>query len=232
MKTLYGSTWSTSTSSSLQGASTSTADSAYTSDSLPLHTDMTYFHSPPGLQIFTMSQPAPNGGGRSVYRDGFEAAQKLYEEHQEAFHLLAGTHFTYRYLDADQGWHLEASGPIIEVDPTRRKEDGGPVIRSIRHNDLDRIGFLPPLTVKEEDVEGWYERIDDALDKWDNIVHNSGRVKIHLQEGEAVVVHNNRVMHARESFTLNGGARSIVGCYVSREDIESRWRATMTQKKE
>ena len=83
-----------------------------------------------------------------------------------------------RYLDADQGWHLEASGPIIEVDPTRRKEDGGPVIRSIRHNDLDRIGFLPPLTVKEEDVEGWYERIDDALDKWDNIVHNSGRVKV------------------------------------------------------
>jgi len=52
---------------------------------------------------------------------------------------------------------------------------------------------------------------------------------MHLTNGEAVVVHNNRVMHARESFRLGeGGERSIVGCYVSREDVESRWRGAMT----
>ena len=53
-KTLFGSTWSTTATSGMQGQGTSTADSAYTSDSLPLHNDMCYFHSPPALQIFTM----------------------------------------------------------------------------------------------------------------------------------------------------------------------------------
>ena len=231
MKTLYGTTWSTSTSSSLQGSSTSTADSAYTSLPLPLHTDMTYFHSPPGLQIFTMSSPAPNGGGASVYRDGFEAARALFELDRGAFEILTEAEFTYRYIDEDQGWHLEASGPIISVDKTRLHEDGTPVVKSIRHNDLDRVGFLPPLTASVPSA--WYDTVDLALRKWDEVVHERGRVKEHLRAGEAVIVHNNRVMHARESFELGEGEeRSIVGCYVSREDIESRWRRVMTKRLE
>ncbi|GMI19709.1 hypothetical protein TrRE_jg9771 [Triparma retinervis] len=229
MKTLYGSTWSTSTTSTLQGASTSVADSAYTSDSLPLHTDMTYFHSPPGLQIFTMDTPAPNSGGSSVYRDGFHAALTLWEEDPQAFSILSSTNFTYRYLDEDQGWHLEASGPIIDVDTTRVNPDGKPVLKGVRHNDLDRIGFLPPLHPPSPPPE-FYAEVDRALSKWDAAVHGPGRVRVHLREGEAVIVNNNRVMHARERFTLKGGERSVVGCYVSREDIESRWRYAMTTK--
>jgi hypothetical protein len=44
LRTLYGSVWSTSSSSQEDG--TSKADSAYGSDGLPLHTDMTYLHDP------------------------------------------------------------------------------------------------------------------------------------------------------------------------------------------
>lgn len=50
-RTLYGSTWSTN--SEMQQEGFSTADSAYSDEALPLHTDMTYYRDPPGLQ-FTM----------------------------------------------------------------------------------------------------------------------------------------------------------------------------------
>jgi len=97
-----------------------------------------------------MDQPAPKEGGSSVYRDGFQAAYALYSTCRSSFSVLASTQFTYRYVDSEQGWHLEASGPIIEVDPTRRKPDGSPVVKSVRHNDLDRIGYLPPYNVQGE----------------------------------------------------------------------------------
>mmetsp|Transcript_19133 Transcript_19133/g.40324 ORF Transcript_19133/g.40324 Transcript_19133/m.40324 type:complete len:201 (+) Transcript_19133:1-603(+) len=90
LHTLYGSgVWSTSSYSSFynndvdsgseeasgaDGSSASTADSAYGSTSLPLHTDMTYMSTPPGVQIFLMVQPrwvccspaAPVGKSRCI----------------------------------------------------------------------------------------------------------------------------------------------------------------------
>ena len=70
LQTLYGSgVWSTSSSSSFydkdgedqvekSGSGASTADSAYSSTSLPLHTNLTYSSNPPVLQVFLMVQPA------------------------------------------------------------------------------------------------------------------------------------------------------------------------------
>jgi hypothetical protein len=57
-RTLYGSIWSTN--SEMQQEGFSTADSAYSDEALPLHTDMTYYRDPPGLQLFTMVLPAPS----------------------------------------------------------------------------------------------------------------------------------------------------------------------------
>ena len=57
-RTLYGSTWSTN--SEMQQEGFSTTDSAYSDEELPLHTDMTYYRDPPGLQLFTMVLPAPS----------------------------------------------------------------------------------------------------------------------------------------------------------------------------
>lgn len=49
LRTLYGSVWSTASTGMPEGGSV--ADSAYGQGSLPLHTDMTYLHDPPGLQV-------------------------------------------------------------------------------------------------------------------------------------------------------------------------------------
>ena len=173
LKTLYGSTWATTVGSDVQGSGASTADSAYSQDSLPLHTDNTYFKTPPGLQIFNMATPAADGSGRSTYLDGFGAAEELRRTCPDSFACLSSTKFRYRSVDATTGWHLEASGTIITVDDTAQ---GAPVT-GIRHNDLDRMGCLPPYELRGDEgaLKAFYERVDSALAKWDSIINEPGR---------------------------------------------------------
>jgi len=255
LQTLYGSgVWSTSSSSSFYNndgnatggadgsSSASTADSAYGSTSLPLHTDMTYMSTPPGVQVFLMVQPATttpaaDGNydddtfvpkGQSVYLDGFAAAQQLLLENPEAFHLLATTPRKYRCIDDDEGWHLEATGPIIETVPGGKNE-WGPV-KSIRHNDLDRLPDLPPyptLDTANNDIhnDSFYHKLREAHDAWDDILRrDSMRLVIDLQPGDCVLVANQRCLHARYAFETSTFPRVVMGCYVGMDEVSSKWR--------
>jgi hypothetical protein len=179
LRTLYGSVWFTT--SAVQAEGTSVADSAYGVDGLPLHTDMTYMLSPPGLQIFTMIQPSEQGG-ESVYADGFAAAETLRNEDADAFCTLSTTVRKYHCIDKATGWHLEAAGPVIEL-------RNGAVIR-IRHNDLDRLPDLPPYS-ETDDGHEIYEKLAHAHTKWDEILgRESTRLLMKLEKGDTVVVAN------------------------------------------
>ena len=180
LRTLYGSVWFTN--SEVQGEGTSTADSAYGQGSLPLHTDLTYMLSPPGVQVFTMVKPA-DIGGESVYADGFAAAELLRAEHPRSFNMLASTVRRYQCIDKETGWYLEASGPVIE---TRRG-----VVCGIRHNDLDRLPDLPPPADGQVDNDSFYEELAVAHAKWDNILgRDSTRLVMKLRPGDTVLVAN------------------------------------------
>jgi hypothetical protein len=112
MRTLYGSVWFTSSSDQMKG--TSTADSAYGQGGLPLHTDMTYHRDPPGLQIFTMIQPALEGG-ESVFGDGFAAAKRLLDEDPGAFECR--THISLRRQGNGLGFTRSWTSDSIEKWP-------------------------------------------------------------------------------------------------------------------
>lgn len=179
LRTLYGNVWFTM--SAVQAEGTSIADSAYGQGSLPLHTDMTYMLSPPGLQIFTMIQPAENGGD-SIYADGFAAAELLRSEDPHAYHMLTSTVRRYHCIDKETGWYLEAAGPIIE-------ERQGIVV-SIRHNDLDRLPDLPPYSGDYVNNE-FYQDLVNAHAKWDCILgRDTTRLIMKLRPGDTVVVAN------------------------------------------
>lgn len=215
LRTLYGSVWFTS--SEVQGEGTSTADSAYGQGSLPLHTDLTYMLSPPGLQIFTMITPADIGGD-SVYADGFAAAEQLRTEDPRAFDMLANTVRRYQCIDEEIGWYLEASGPVIE---TRRG-----VVSGIRHNDLDRLPDLPSRSDALFDNDSFYEELASAHATWDNILgRDSTRLVVKLRPGDTIVLANQRCLHGRYSFqTLSDCPRAVSGCYVSQDELNSRYR--------
>jgi trimethyllysine dioxygenase len=176
MRTLYGSVWFTSSSDQMKG--TSTADSAYGQGGLPLHTDMTYHRDPPGLQIFTMIQPALEGG-ESVFGDGFAAAKRLLDEDPGAFETLSSVVRTYRCGDREMGWDLHGHGPVIQL------RNGQ--LSCIRHNDLDRQPDLAPPMAAED----FYDRLLHAHEKWDAILaQDEMRLVLKLQPGDTVVVAN------------------------------------------
>ena len=253
LQTLYGSgVWSTSSQSSFYdnanatedeasgvSSSASTADSAYGSTSLPLHTDMTYLSTPPGVQVFLMVQPAElttsalssndNSSislpkGQSVYLDGFAAARQLQIENPEAYRLLASTQRTYRCIDNDEGWHLEATGPVIDTTP-RGINEYGPV-KSIRHNDLDRLPDLPPCPTDEsQDFDSFYDSMLEAHNAWDDILRrDSMRLVIDLKPGDCILVANQRCMHGRYAFETSSFPRVVMGCYVGMDELSSKWR--------
>ena len=176
-----------------------------------------------------METPAADGSGRSTYLDGYAAAERLREVDEEAFGTLKATVFEYRCMDGEMGWHLEARGPVIEVDPY----DGRTVV-GIRHNDLDRLPPRPPASVVDSGAtDAWYAEVYRALAAWDELLNEDGRrLTISLQSGDCTLVHNRRVMHGRESFNLKEGdaKRSIVGCYTGSDDLESRWRVCFTSR--
>ena len=234
----------------------STADSSYGSSSLPLHTDMTYISNPPGVQVFLMVQPAEpavsrtfsdddDGNkkaaivpkGQSVYLDGFAAARQLLHENPDAYRMLASTPRRYRCIDTDLGWHLEASGPVIETILSRGLDGcGNPLVKSIRHNDLDRLPDLPPYpsandaTVNVAEYSSFYRSLREAHEAWDDILRrDSMRFVIDLQAGDCVLVSNQRCMHGRYAFETSRYPRVIMGCYVGMDELASKWRGTGLQ---
>mmetsp|Transcript_8247 Transcript_8247/g.16757 ORF Transcript_8247/g.16757 Transcript_8247/m.16757 type:complete len:518 (-) Transcript_8247:4601-6154(-) len=248
LQTLYGSgVWSTSSYSSFynsddsdgQVKAGSTADSAYGSTSLPLHTDMTYISNPPGVQIFLMVQPATATRstlsseqdsttiapkGQSVYLDGFAAAEQLRKENPDAFHLLASTQRRYRCIDDAEGWHLEACGPVINA---IHREDGWGPVTSIRHNDLDRLPDLPPYPSQNDNSNftTFYDELLSAHAAWDNILRRDEmRLVIDLKCGDCVLVANQRCMHGRYAFDASAYPRVVMGCYVGMDELGSKWR--------
>ncbi len=180
MNTLYGQIWST---TSMSDNTNSEADSSYGCGALPLHTDMTYYQNPPGLQIFTMKTPADKGGA-SVFADGYAVVQDLPIEARD---ILSTTIRHYQSID-DPTWHLQASGPIIEY----FQNDNGyqQRIRCIRHNDLDRLPDLPTST-KDEVEEDFYRKLQQAHDCWDALLaKDEYRLVMPLQSGDTIIVAN------------------------------------------
>ncbi len=253
-RTMYGNVWYTNASSMVDG--TSTADSAYGNDALPLHTDFTYFRDPPGLQIFTMVHPAQNGG-ESIFADGLAIAEYMRMNHPKEFDTLCRVRRRYRSVDVEHGWYLEGSGPVIEAidlweglgggdNVHMVKGEGqrwGPVV-GIRHNDLDRLPDLPPNIKFDDQImsevgqqghvahrqtqydEEFYQELEEAHKVWDGLLgRDEFRLVIALNAGDTAVVANQRCMHGRCAFrTEEENPRSVMGCYVSQDDLESRIR--------
>jgi len=237
-RTLYGGIWSTHSTDMPEGVSV--ADSAYGNEALPLHTDMTYYRDPPGLQIFTMVSPA-DVGGESTFVDGLAVAERMREKHPEEFDVLCRTVRRYRSIDESTGWHLEGSGPVFKaidrwqnyppngVESIADRTNRWGAVVGIRHNDLDRLPDLPPLhTTEPEFIDDYYGELESAHSVLDNLLSSDEfRLVVALQPGETVVVSNQRCLHGRQSFLATKSPRSVMGCYVSQDNLESRFRWMM-----
>ncbi|KAJ3562070.1 hypothetical protein NPX13_g8703 [Xylaria arbuscula] len=103
------------------------ADTAYTNEYLPLHTDNTYFTDPAGIQAFhLLKHTGPNAqegsggdlGGRSTLLDAFHAARILREESPEAFKALLRFGLPF-HASGNEGIALAPDKlyPVLECEP-------------------------------------------------------------------------------------------------------------------
>jgi [2-(trimethylamino)ethyl]phosphonate dioxygenase len=178
---------------------------AYTNLGLQAHTDNPYRDPVPTLQILSCLENSVDGGESTVV-DGFAVATRLRDEMPEGFGLLTKycANFEYR---GSTGVRLKAKKPIIELG-----QDGE--LLAIRFNNRSAAAFTD---VSFEDMEGYYA----AYRRFAEIVEDPDmEVTFKLEPGEAFIVDNTRVLHARKFFQ-GSGKRWLQGCYADIDGLYS-----------
>ncbi len=194
---IFGGLWSFESNDSM-------ADSAYTQEELRPHTDGTYCHDAPGLQLLLCCDYDATGG-ESIMVDGFKIAEILKNTDKEIYNILTEIEIPGNYIG--DGVHLEARRPVFKL-----TLDGK--ISQVSFNNYDRGVFR----LKNDKGKQLYK----AIRNFDQLANNERlQWRKVLKPGEMLIFDNWRVMHGRGEFK---GKRKMSGCYINREDFESSCR--------
>lgn len=200
-QTIFGGMWD------LAPDLTEHADTAYTSVYLAPHTDGTYSHDAPGLQLFLCLQNAAEGG-ESILVDGFAIAAELAATDPESYTTLASIPVPGRYIEP--GVHLRAERPVF-------RSNARGVLDQVSFNNYDRAPFLLPPDRERRFLQAYSRFAELANDP-------ARRVAIHLTPGDILIFDNWRTLHGRNAFA---GRRHYVGAYLNHEDLESKRRVLL-----
>ncbi len=178
---------------------------AYTNLGLQAHTDNPYRDPVPGLQVLACLENTVEGGESAVV-DGFAAAETLRREDPAAFDILAVYPARFEYAGTS-GVKLTAKRPIIERGP-----DGEVIAIRFNNRSMAAVTDIP-----FDAMDRWYA----ALRRFGEIIDGpESQVSFKLQPGEAFIVDNTRVLHARTAFS-SSGSRWLQGCYADKDGLLS-----------
>lgn len=145
-------------------------------------------------------------GGDSVFVDGIDAAIQLRSVDPDAFELLSARSVTFKSVS--ETWEISNRAPAVTVD-----EDGD-IVGTRLHPAL-----LGPVDIDPDEQPAFYRShralLEIALDP-------AMQFRFRLDAGDCVIFDNERVVHARTAFDAATGVRHLQGCYVCRDDLQSR----------
>jgi trimethyllysine dioxygenase len=181
------------------------ADSAYTPKELRPHTDGTYSHDAPGLQLL-LCVDYDATGGESIMVDGARIAEQLKATSPKVYDDLTRIGVTGIYKG--DGAILRARRPIFRTDA-----DGHLVQVTFNNYDRDTV------RMHDDDMRALY----DGIRQFDQIANDPAfQWRYTLTPGDMLVFDNWRVLHGRGAFA---GRRKMAGAYLNHEDFESRVRS-------
>ncbi|HEY3614415.1 MAG TPA: TauD/TfdA family dioxygenase, partial [Gaiellales bacterium] len=180
------------------------ANLAYTPLALGPHTDNPYRDPVPTLQLLHCLSSSARGGESTIV-DGFNVVEELRSEHPRDVALLAGRAVTFAYRDA--GAELQASAPVIELDPHG-------AVCGLRFN----ARSLQPPALSSPELGDWYEAY---LRLARMLVDERFVLRLRLAPGDLFIVDNRRVLHGRAAYAASGGKRHLQGCYADIDGLRS-----------
>ena len=184
---------------------------AFTGLGLQAHTDNPYRDPVPTIQVLYCLESSAAGGENMVV-DGFAAAQRLRAENPEGFDLLANHCARFEYA-GEAGFCLTSRRPMIELAP-----DGELI--GIRFNNRSFAAVTDVPFDKMEAYYAAYRRLGEIIDD------TAMELTFRLEPGEAFVVDNTRVLHARKGYS-GEGTRWLQGCYADKDGLRSAYYAMM-----
>ncbi|MFW2446825.1 MAG: TauD/TfdA family dioxygenase [Qipengyuania pacifica] len=182
---------------------------AFTGLGLQAHTDNPYRDPVPTIQVLYCLESSAAGGENMVV-DGFAAALRLRQENPEGFDLLADHCARFEYA-GEAGVCLTSRRPMIELAP-----DGELI--GIRFNNRSFAAVTDVPFDKMEAYYAAYRRLGEIIDD------TAMEVTFRLNPGEAFVVDNTRVLHARKGYS-GEGTRWLQGCYADKDGLRSAYDA-------
>jgi gamma-butyrobetaine dioxygenase len=183
---------------------------AQTAHAIRPHNDELFRDPIPGLFMMHCLRASECGGGASILVDGFSAAEKLRSEHKDIFNLLCQVPIPHRRFLVDDVDDVALSGNWRSIELNQHGD-----IAAVHINERT----MAPLNTDENLIEPVYR----ALQKMLALVYApEAGVTYRLESGQAAVMDNHRILHARAAFN---GNRHIRQCHVDRDEFFSRLRA-------
>lgn len=195
---------------------------AYTDRFLPLHMDLCYYESPPGLQFLHFIQNSTSGG-ENIFADSFLAARHIKDTDPEAYYALKKVPITFNY-DNDNEFYYYLR-PLIVEDPYVRCPITG-------DTQIKEVNYSPPFQgpfeyhVTRDDNPALFDSFLRGMVAFEEFINKpTNQFIIKIPENTCVIFDNRRVLHSRLQFSSdNGGDRWLMGCYVDGDSFRSKLR--------
>ncbi|MGI9602052.1 MAG: TauD/TfdA family dioxygenase [Acidimicrobiales bacterium] len=177
---------------------------AHTAERVPPHNDFPSYAWPPSGQALHMLTNEATGGD-SIVVDGFHLLAELDAVDPATVDVLARVPVTFRQFAPDvETW---ARQPLV------RRDWAGRVVGLRFSNQL-----MQPLHPEDPELDAFY----DAYHRLARAACDpANQATFRLNDGEMVIVHGHRVLHARTAFDATG-ARHLQDVYFEADDIFAR----------
>lgn len=196
---------------------------AYTSVYLPLHMDLLYYESPPGVQLLHVVDNSTEGG-ESVFADSFAAAYHVLQNDPEAYDALTKVPLTFHYDHPTDHYYFQRP-LIVEAAEGKINHETG------RHH-IEVVNYSPPFQGPLDCLatdQGISDKQVDAfmrgLKMFEAFIEDpENQIEIHTPEGTCMVFMNRRALHGRRQFSAPSGKRFFKGTYLNVDTFYSRLR--------
>lgn len=199
---------------------------AYTSVYLPLHMDLLYYESPPGVQLLHVLLNSTRGG-ESVFADSYAAALHIKATDVEAYDALTKVPIAYHYVNDNH--HYYYSRPLVD-------EDINSPVDGFGKRDIKAVNYSPPFQGPLETIATPSGKVSNTTLKaflrglalFETYIEDpQNQVELRMEENSCVLFMNRRILHGRRAFDQASGKRHFKGTYLDTDAFYSKVRTVL-----